>query len=168
MIVKMPGKGLEHRVGSALGVSRPGQVRVETLDGHADSPDALLGTVPAAPGVLAQEIGNLLQLTPRLGLDRLDFPLVFEHRRQLALLAPQPPDGLGVVQPEAALLNDLVRKEFTNIGAGNEKAPVNTDAFTLVDSSQTVHESGLIQTLNYELPATKSEARCVKNAPLHI
>src|ERR1035441_43402 len=109
VIVKMPGKGLEHRVGSALGVSRPGEVGVETLDGHADSPDTFLGAVPAAPGVLAQEIGNLFQLTPRLGLDRLDFPLVFEHRLQLALLAPQPPDGLGVVQPETALLNDLVR-----------------------------------------------------------
>jgi hypothetical protein len=99
----MPGKDLQHRMRVALGVSRPGEVRVKTFDGHAEGPDAFLGAVPAAPRVLAQEIGNLFQLTPRLGLYRLDFQLVFEHRRQTALLAPQPPDNLG-----ATLAQDLL------------------------------------------------------------
>ena len=39
MLVKMPGKGPQHRMRAALSVQRPSQVRVQALDGHAHGPD---------------------------------------------------------------------------------------------------------------------------------
>ena len=68
----MPRKGPKHRMWIAPGVHRPGEVRVQALDGHADGPDALLVAVPAAPQILAQEVGYRFQLALRLGLHRLD------------------------------------------------------------------------------------------------
>ena len=62
MLVKMSGKDPKHQMRIALGVHRPGEVGDQDLDGHADSPDILLGTIPAASGVLAQEIADRFQL----------------------------------------------------------------------------------------------------------
>jgi hypothetical protein len=57
--------------------------------------------------VLAHEIRNGFQLALRLSLHRLDFLIVVEHRLQLALLAAQVPDGLGLVEPKVPLQNDI-------------------------------------------------------------
>jgi hypothetical protein len=107
VLVKMPGKRLQHRVRFALSIDGHGQASVQTPDGQAHGPGALLDAVPAAPGVLAHEIGNCFQLAERLSLNGLDFIIVVEHRLELALLAAQVPDDLGLVQPKVVLLNDV-------------------------------------------------------------
>jgi hypothetical protein len=50
---------------------------------------------------------DLFQFALRLGLHRLDFEAVVEDPLQLALVAPQCPDGRRVLQPHAPLLPDF-------------------------------------------------------------
>ena len=92
----------------ALGVHRPGEVRDQNLDSHADDPGAFLRAVPAAPGVRPQEIGNRFQFALRLGPHRLNLQPVIDHRLQLALPPAHGPNALSPVQPEAAQLNRLL------------------------------------------------------------
>jgi len=107
VLVKMPGKRLQHRVRFALSIDGHEQASVQTPDGQAHGPGALLDAVPAAPGVLAHESGNCFQLAQRLGFHRLDCIIVLQHRLQFALPAAQVPHGLRLVQPKVPLLNDL-------------------------------------------------------------
>src|ERR1035441_3835150 len=109
VLMEMQGKAPQRRVRQALGVHRSGEPDVQSLDGPGHGPDAPLRAAPAAPQAFAQELGDLLQFVQRLGLHRLDFPVVLEHPLQRPLPAPQGPDRRRVLQSQAPLLDDLCR-----------------------------------------------------------
>ena len=105
----MQGKRPQHVVRLALVINRCHQAGVETTNGLGDGMGAPLGPLPRQPGTLAQALGQLLQFAQCLGLDRLDFQPVLQHPLQLALAAPQGPDGRRVLQPHHPLLEGFGR-----------------------------------------------------------
>jgi hypothetical protein len=107
VLMEMQGKAPQHRMRQALGVHRSGEPGLQALDGPGHGPDAPLRAAPAASRAFAQELGDLLQFAQCLGLHRLAFPVVLQHRLQRPLSAPQGPDRRRVIQSHAPLLDDL-------------------------------------------------------------
>jgi hypothetical protein len=104
----MPRKRTQHLVRPALDVHRCCQVVVQTLDRHRHRPGATLRPLPAQPRTLPQMLRNLLQLTLRLGFQRLDFKPVLQHPFQLPLPAPQCPHCRLLLQAHRPLLQRFI------------------------------------------------------------
>jgi len=102
------GKWSKNRMGITCGVHGPGQVMVKALDGFADAIGGFLGGIPGAPRMLFLVFIESLQLALDLRFDRPGLAFIVEDGFQLLLFAAQGPCCVGVVESEAALLNDGV------------------------------------------------------------
>lgn len=107
MLIDMSGKWAKNGMGVALGVYRPGEALMESLDSHGDGAHTLLRGIPGSPGVFLLELVDFQQLPLDLGFHWIDLIFVVEDCFQLKLLTAQDPESFCVVESEVPLLNDL-------------------------------------------------------------
>ena len=132
MILEMSGKRAKHRMRPPERVHRLRKPTMKPLQGFADGRGGFLRRITRAPWMAPLKFIQRLEFAQRLLLNGRRRVVVVQKRFQLPLFAPEGPGRLGILEPQAALLQHRTRFRHERRSAGgarhlgcNRDGPVN-------------------------------------------
>ena len=121
MIPEMSGKRAKHRMRPPERVHRLRKPTMKPLQGFADGRGSFLRRITRAPWMAPLKFIQRLEFAQRLLLNGRRRVVVVQKRFQLPLFAPEGPGRLGILEPQAALLQHRTRFRHERRSAGGAR-----------------------------------------------